>query len=113
MINDGNHANGGLNQPAGNVQISAKEFASKFRSKRGEYSLFRMPSAHAARGPVFGDGVINWQVTPGSNLFRRESSDLISFLFDVEAFNFLAGECQVYLPPYGKCRSLLFLIASS
>ena len=95
MINDGNNANGGPNQQAGNVQISAKEFASKFRSKRGEYS-------HAARGPVFGDGVVKWQVTPGFNLFRRESSDLISFIFHSEAYNFLAGECQVYMPPYGK-----------
>ena len=39
-----------------NVQVSAKEFAAKFKSKR-------------------------------------------------ECFNFLAGECEVYLPPYGKYSS--------
>ncbi len=39
-----------------NTQVSAKEFAAKFKSKR-------------------------------------------------ECYNFLAGECEVYLPPYGKCSS--------
>ena len=68
MINDGNNGNGGPNQQAGIVQISAKEFASKFKSKRGEYR-------HATRGPMFGDGIVKWQVTAGFNLFRRESSD--------------------------------------
>ena len=51
---------------------------------------------------MFGDGAINWQVTPGLNLFRREASDLISFLFHLEAYNFLGAENQIYLPPYGK-----------
>jgi len=41
---------------------------------------------------MFGDGVIEWQVTPGLNLFRRETSDSISFLFRAESYNFLAGE---------------------
>ena len=95
MIIDGNNGNGGQNQPAGNVQISAKEFASKFKSKRGEYK-------HAARGPMFGDGIVDWQVSRGSNLYRRESSDSFLFFLNIEAYNFLAGECQVYLPPYGK-----------
>ena len=40
------------------VRISAKEFASKYQSKR-------------------------------------------------ECYNFLAVECEVYLPPYGKCQTLL------
>ena len=53
MIQDGNDGNGNANQQQPNVQVSAKEFAAKFKSKR-------------------------------------------------ECFNFLAGECEVYLPPYGK-----------
>ena len=51
---------------------------------------------------MFGDGVVLWRVTSGLNLFRRETSDLISFLFHAEAYNFLAAENQIYLPPYGK-----------
>lgn len=44
-------------------QVSAKEFAAKFRSKR-------------------------------------------------ECYNFLAGECEVYLPPYGKCLLPASLLAA-
>ena len=59
---------------------------------------------------MFGDGVIEWQVTPGLNLYRRETSDLISFLFHAESYNFLAGENQIYLPPYGKYLILIFIL---
>lgn len=38
MINDGNNGANVPNQPHANVQISAKEFASKFKSKRGKSS---------------------------------------------------------------------------
>ena len=51
---------------------------------------------------MFGDGVLMWEVSPGFNLIRRESSDSFLFLFHLECYSFLAGECQVYLPPYGK-----------
>jgi hypothetical protein len=95
MINNNNDGGDGQNQQPANVQISAKEFAAKFKSKRGEYK-------HAARGPMFGDGIVDWQVSRGSNLYRRESSDSFLFFLNIEAYNFLAGECQVYLPPYGK-----------
>ena len=95
MINDGNNGNNGQNQQAGIVQISAKEFAAKFKSKRGEYK-------HAARGPIFSDGIHEWHVSLGCNFFRRETSDLISFLFHSECYSFLASECQAYIPPYGK-----------
>lgn len=61
---------------------------------------------------MFGDGVILWQVTLGLNLFRRETSDLISFLFHAEAYNFLAAENQIYLPPYGKWSSSKIQFAS-
>jgi len=37
MIQDGNDGNGNANQQQPNVQVSAKEFASKFKSKRGKY----------------------------------------------------------------------------
>ena len=95
MINNGHDGDGRQNQQQANVQISAKEFAAKFKSKRGTYS-------HAAKGPLFGDGIIEWQVSPGLNIFRRQSSDSFLFYFHIEAYNFLCGECQVYLPPYGK-----------
>ena len=86
MINNGHDGDGGQNQQQANVQISAKEFATKFKSKRGTYS-------HAAKGPLFGDGIIEWQVSPGLNLFRRQSSDSFLFSFHIEAYNFLCGEC--------------------
>ena len=60
MINDDVNANAQHNQQPQNMQISAKEFSSKFRSKR-------------------------------------------------ECYNWLAGDCNVYLPPYGESRPLLSL----
>ena len=60
MINDNANANAQHNQQPQNMQISAKEFSSKFRSKR-------------------------------------------------ECYNWLAGDCNVYLPPYGESRPLLSL----
>jgi hypothetical protein len=113
MINNANNGDGGQNQQPANVQISAKEFAAKFKSKRGKYLPFRIPSTHAARSPLFGDGLIEWQVTAGFNLFRRQSSDSHLFFFHLEAYNFLAGECQVYLPPYGKSSFLPSLTVRS
>lgn len=100
MINNGNNGDGGPNQQQQLVQIPAKEYESKFKSKRGAYS-------NPAVGPLFGDGIVEWVVSPGLNLFRRESSDSFTFLFFLEAYNFLAGECQIYLPPYGKCPCII------
>ena len=37
MINDGNAGNAGQINPPATTQISAKEFGSKFKSKRGRY----------------------------------------------------------------------------
>ena len=37
MINNNNDGNGGPIQPGAMVQIPAKEFAAKYRSKRGQY----------------------------------------------------------------------------
>ena len=56
MINDNANADAVQNAQPQNMQISAKEFGSKFRSKR-------------------------------------------------ETYNWLAGDCDVYLPPYGKSLS--------
>ena len=53
MIGNAGNADGGQNARAQNVQISAKEYASKFQAKR-------------------------------------------------EIYTFLAAECDIYLPPYGK-----------
>ena len=44
MINDGNNAQANHGQAQGNVLIPAKEFASKFNSKRGEYMLDQWPT---------------------------------------------------------------------
>ena len=102
MINNNLDIDGGqIGQPQ-TQQISAKEFAAKFKSKRGEYMPFRVPLASGAKRFIFGGGHFEWQVTPGSNLYRRETSDLISFFFRTECYNFLASDCDVYLPPYGK-----------
>ena len=57
MINNADNGAGQPDQQPRNAQVSAKEFAAKFKSKR-------------------------------------------------ECYNFLAGECQVYLPPYGESQSL-------
>ena len=40
MIQDDNNDGGNGNQPAQTVQIPAKEFQAKFKSKRGEYTSY-------------------------------------------------------------------------
>ena len=82
MINDGNIGDGGQNQQQQLTQISAKEFASKFKSKRGESHCRpsgEVSAVNAQRSlteePLLGDGNAEWQITPGHNLFRREDSD--------------------------------------
>ena len=102
MINNAGGNNGALIPGQQLAQVSAKEFGSKFKSKRGKCT-------HPVIHPVFAGQLLNedgiyteWQVTPGHNLFRREASDLISFLFRAECYTFLASEGDYYLPPYGK-----------
>lgn len=102
MINDGQNMVGGGGQQQALIHISAKEFSAKYKSKRGKCSS-------AVRGPIFGDGIILWQVSPGLNLFRREATDEYSFLFHSEIYNFCAVQCEIYLPPYGKYSIYIFL----
>ena len=83
MINYGQNMVGGGGQQQPLVHISAKEFSAKYKSKRGKCSS-------AVRGPIFGDGIILWQVSPSLNLFRREATDEYSFLFHSEIYNFCA-----------------------
>ena len=61
MINNNVDIDGGQIGRPQTQQISAKEFAAKFKSKRGEYSS-------GAKRSIFGGGLFEWQVTPGSNL---------------------------------------------
>ena len=112
MINNAGGNNGAQIPGQQLAHVSAKEFGSKFKSKRGK-------CAHPDRHPMLADqarlgvdGGLGWQVTPGLNLFRRESSDLISFLFHVECYTFLASDCDFYLPPYGTSDDLCVVARS-
>ena len=51
---------------------------------------------------MFDGGIHQWEVSPGLNLFRRESTDHFSFMLSAECYTFLASEGDYYLPPYGK-----------
>ena len=102
MINNIGGNDGGQIPGQQLAQVSAKEFGAKFKSKRGKCLRHEVKCSQAAREPVFSDGFPQWHVSPGLNLFRREASDLISFLFRSECYTFLASEGDYYLPPYGK-----------
>ena len=106
MINNAGGNDGGQIPGQQLAQVSAKEFGSKFKSKRGKCAHPWIHPWFDDQRPLYGHGNTGWHVTPGLNLFRRESSDLFSFLFHVECYTFLASDCDFYLPPYGKCTDL-------